>query len=73
MERAARRARLTLALVASGMFMAVLDTTIVNVALPAMRVSLGASVGGHLHALVARVSFFRRRCARRSVLHKTVR
>jgi DHA2 family methylenomycin A resistance protein-like MFS transporter len=46
MERAARRARLTLALVASGMFMAVLDTTIVNVALPAMRVSLGASVGG---------------------------
>jgi hypothetical protein len=60
MERAARRARLTLALVASGMFMAVLDTTIVNVALPAMRVSLGASVGGHLHALVARVSFFRR-------------
>jgi DHA2 family methylenomycin A resistance protein-like MFS transporter len=46
MERAARRARLTLALVASGMFMAVLDTTIVNVALPAMRVSLDASVGG---------------------------
>jgi MFS family permease len=73
MERAARRARLTLALVASGMFMAVLDTTIVNVALPAMRVSLDASVGGHLHALVARVSFFRRRCARRSVLLKTTR
>ena len=45
-ERAARRPRLTLALVASGMFMAVLDTTIVNVALPAMHVSLGASVGG---------------------------
>ncbi|MFM0671262.1 DHA2 family efflux MFS transporter permease subunit [Paraburkholderia sediminicola] len=45
-SRAARRARLTLALVASGMFMAVLDTTIVNVALPAMHASLGASVGG---------------------------
>ena len=41
-ERPAKRPRLTLALVASGMFMAVLDTTIVNVALPAMRVSLGA-------------------------------
>src|SRR5258707_7073831 len=46
-ERSARpRPRLTLALVASGMFMTVLDTTIVNVALPAMHVSLGASVGG---------------------------
>jgi len=40
------RPRLTLALVASGMFMAVLDTTIVNVALPAMHATLGASVGG---------------------------
>ena len=38
--------RLTLALVAIGMFMAVLDTTIVNVALPAMRASLAASVSG---------------------------
>ena len=38
------RRRLTLALVASGMFMAVLDTTIVNVALPSMRAHLGASV-----------------------------
>src|ERR1700752_4636700 len=45
-ERAAKRPRLTLALVASGMFMAVLDTTIVNVALPAMHATLGASVGG---------------------------
>ncbi|MFM0157772.1 MFS transporter [Paraburkholderia sediminicola] len=44
--RQAKRPRLTLALVASGMFMAVLDTTIVNVALPAMHSSLGASVGG---------------------------
>lgn len=44
--RPAKRPRLTLALVASGMFMAVLDTTIVNVALPAMHATLGASVGG---------------------------
>ncbi|RDK02055.1 MFS transporter [Paraburkholderia lacunae] len=44
--RSAKRPRLTLALVASGMFMAVLDTTIVNVALPAMHATLGASVGG---------------------------
>ena len=44
--RRANRPRLTLALVASGMFMAVLDTTIVNVALPAMHATLGASVGG---------------------------
>ncbi len=43
---AAARRRLTLALVASGMFMAVLDTTIVNVALPSMRAHLGASVAG---------------------------
>lgn len=43
-RREAVRRRLTLALVASGMFMAVLDTTIVNVALPAMRAHLGASV-----------------------------
>ena len=35
---------MTLILVASGMFMAVLDTTIVNVALPAMRSNLDASV-----------------------------
>jgi EmrB/QacA subfamily drug resistance transporter len=42
----AARRRLTLALVASGMFMAVLDTTIVNVALPAMRATLGATVSG---------------------------
>ncbi|RQV40430.1 MFS transporter [Burkholderia cenocepacia] len=40
----AREQRLTLALVAIGMFMAVLDSTIVNVALPAMRTSLGATV-----------------------------
>lgn len=40
------RQRLALALVASGMFMAVLDTTIVNVALPSMRANLGASVTG---------------------------
>jgi EmrB/QacA subfamily drug resistance transporter len=40
------RRRATLALVASGMFMAVLDTTIVNVALPAMQARLGASVAG---------------------------
>ncbi|AOJ34717.1 MFS transporter [Burkholderia metallica] len=40
----ARERRFTLALVAIGMFMAVLDTTIVNVALPAMRASLGATV-----------------------------
>ncbi len=40
----AREQRLTLALVAVGMFMAVLDSTIVNVALPAMRTSLGATV-----------------------------
>ena len=44
--KAAARPRLTLALVASGMFMAVLDTTIVNVALPALRATLGASVSG---------------------------
>ena len=44
--REAARRRATLALVASGMFMAVLDTTIVNVALPAMRAHLGASVAG---------------------------
>ncbi|WP_323120415.1 MFS transporter [Burkholderia alba] len=43
-RRAARRRRLTLALVASGMFMGVLDTTIVNIALPALHASLGASV-----------------------------
>ncbi len=41
---AAREQRFTLALVAIGMFMAVLDSTIVNVALPAMRTSLGATV-----------------------------
>ncbi|MEK7917065.1 MFS transporter [Burkholderia contaminans] len=41
---AAREQRLTLTLVAVGMFMAVLDSTIVNVALPAMRASLGATV-----------------------------
>ena len=40
----ARERRFTLALVAIGMFMAVLDTTIVNVALPAMRANLGATV-----------------------------
>lgn len=45
-RREAARRRLTLAFVASGMFMAVLDTTIVNVALPAMRAHLGASVAG---------------------------
>ena len=45
-RREATRRRLTLACVASGMFMAVLDTTIVNVALPAMRAHLGASVAG---------------------------
>ncbi|WP_309476996.1 MFS transporter [Trinickia acidisoli] len=45
-RRQAARQRLTLVLVASGMFMAVLDTTIVNVALPAMRAHLGASVAG---------------------------
>ncbi|MEQ5844152.1 MFS transporter [Paraburkholderia acidicola] len=45
-RRVANRRRLTLALVASGMFMAVLDTTIVNVALPAMRANLHASVAG---------------------------
>ncbi|MGN6315179.1 MFS transporter [Trinickia sp.] len=45
-RQAAARKRLTLALVASGMFMAVLDTTIVNVALPAMHAHLGASVAG---------------------------
>lgn len=42
----ARERRFTLALVAIGMFMAVLDSTIVNVALPAMRASLGATVAG---------------------------
>ncbi|MGN7984380.1 MFS transporter [Burkholderia sp. 22313] len=42
----ARERRFTLALVALGMFMAVLDTTIVNVALPAIRASLGATVAG---------------------------
>jgi EmrB/QacA subfamily drug resistance transporter len=41
-----RERRFTLALVAIGMFMAVLDSTIVNVALPAMRASLGATVAG---------------------------
>ncbi|QDQ80672.1 MFS transporter [Paraburkholderia megapolitana] len=45
-RRIANQRRLTLALVASGMFMAVLDTTIVNVALPALRADLHASVGG---------------------------
>ncbi|MGN6667690.1 MAG: MFS transporter [Trinickia sp.] len=40
------RRRWTLVLVASGMFMAVLDTTIVNVALPSMRAHLHASVAG---------------------------
>lgn len=42
----AARKQLTLAFVAGGMFMAVLDTTIVNVALPALRAHLGATVGG---------------------------
>jgi DHA2 family methylenomycin A resistance protein-like MFS transporter len=42
----AKRRRLTLWLVAGGMFMAVLDATIVNVALPAMRADLDATVGG---------------------------
>ncbi|RDU99159.1 MFS transporter [Trinickia dinghuensis] len=47
LERAeAARQRWTLVLVASGMFMAVLDTTIVNVALPSMRAHLHASVAG---------------------------
>ncbi|MGN6229878.1 MAG: MFS transporter [Trinickia sp.] len=47
LERAqAARQRWTLVLVASGMFMAVLDTTIVNVALPSMRTHLHASVAG---------------------------
>jgi DHA2 family methylenomycin A resistance protein-like MFS transporter len=41
----ARRRRFTLWLVAGGMFMAVLDATIVNVALPAMRADLDATVG----------------------------
>ncbi|WP_407660604.1 MFS transporter [Mesorhizobium huakuii] len=41
----ARRRRFTLWLVAGGMFMAVLDATIVNVALPAMRADLDARVG----------------------------
>ncbi|WP_133646571.1 MFS transporter [Paraburkholderia flava] len=45
-RRLAARRRLTLGLVASGMFMAVLDTTIVNVALPALRASLHATVAG---------------------------
>lgn len=45
-RQAAAHKRLTLALIASGMFMAVLDTTIVNVALPAMHAHLGASVAG---------------------------
>jgi len=40
------RRRLALWLVAGGMFMAVLDATIVNVALPAMRVDLDATVSG---------------------------
>lgn len=43
---AAKQRGLTLGLVAGGMFMAVLDSTIVNVALPAMRVDLGATIGG---------------------------
>lgn len=42
----AGRRRLALWLVAGGMFMAVLDATIVNVALPAMRTDLHATVGG---------------------------
>ncbi|MBY8973428.1 MFS transporter [Pseudomonas sp. P867] len=41
----ARRRTITLWLVAAGMFMAVLDATIVNVALPAMRADLDATVG----------------------------
>ncbi len=41
---AAPRRRLTLIAVSGGMFMAVLDATIVNVALPALRTGLGASV-----------------------------
>lgn len=45
-RKLAARKRLTLTLVASGMFMAVLDTTIVNVALPAMHAHLGATVAG---------------------------
>ncbi|EHH03599.1 major facilitator transporter [Agrobacterium tumefaciens CCNWGS0286] len=40
------RRRLALWLVAGGMFMAVLDATIVNVALPSMRVDLDATVSG---------------------------
>ncbi|NLS18558.1 MFS transporter [Rhizobium sp. P40RR-XXII] len=40
------RRRLALWLVAGGMFMAVLDATIVNVALPAMRADLNATVSG---------------------------
>lgn len=42
----AARRKLTLWLVAGGMFMAVLDATIVNVALPALRADLDATVGG---------------------------
>lgn len=41
-RRAQRRRLLALAVVASGMFMGVLDTTIVNVALPAIQASFGA-------------------------------
>lgn len=43
---AVQKRKLTLGLVAGGMFMAVLDSTIVNVALPAMAADLGATIAG---------------------------
>ena len=51
-DRLSRRLKLVLAVVLAGQFMAVLDASIVNVAIPAIRMDLGAS-GAELQLIVA--------------------
>jgi len=51
-DRLSRRLQLLLAVVLAGQFMAVLDASIVNVAIPAIRMDLGAS-GAELQLIVA--------------------